>query len=251
MSSPGQVAGATQQAADQTASTAKDEAAQVGSTAKSAAADVAGTTKEQAGAVAGEAVSQVKDLLDQARGQLTEQAGGAQSKLGESLRTLVDELRSIGDGSGSGTGPAAEVARTLADRGSAVADYISDKQPGELVTDLRRLAARRPGGFLLGALAAGVLAGRLTRGVQAASSSSPSQPATPVPTGDLGLANGPVARYDETTTIGYATDPLADPAPYGSDLADVDIVGEPTEVYPAGTMTGRDSTLPRSTGSGL
>jgi hypothetical protein len=46
--SPGQVAGATQQAAGQTATTAKDEAAQVGQVAAAAASDVAGTAKQQA-----------------------------------------------------------------------------------------------------------------------------------------------------------------------------------------------------------
>lgn len=172
MSSPGQVAGATQEAAGQTASTAKDEATQVGSTAVGAATDVAGTAKEQAGEVASEAISQLRDLLDQTRSQVTDQAGGAQSKLGESLRSLSDELRSMGDGSGSGQGPAAELARTLADRGSSLAEQLSNRQPGELVQELRSFAARRPGGFLLGALAAGVVAGRLTRGATASGDSS-------------------------------------------------------------------------------
>jgi len=163
VSSPGQVAGATQQAAVETAAAARDEAAQVGSTASAAASDLTGTVKEQAGAVAGEAATQVRDLLDQTRSQLSEQAGGAQQKLGESVRGLSEELRSMADGSGSGSGPAAEFARSLADRGRTVADYLGSKEPGELVQELRLLAARRPGGFLLGALAAGVVAGRLVR----------------------------------------------------------------------------------------
>ncbi|HKC26518.1 MAG TPA: hypothetical protein VKB75_00770, partial [Jatrophihabitans sp.] len=40
--------------------------------------------------------------------------------------------------------------------------------PGDLVDELRRFARRRPGAFLMGALAAGVVAGRLGRGVVAA-----------------------------------------------------------------------------------
>ncbi len=58
MSSPSQVAGATQEAVGKTAGTAKDEAQQVGQVATDAAADVVGTTKEQVGAVTGEAVNQ-------------------------------------------------------------------------------------------------------------------------------------------------------------------------------------------------
>ncbi len=124
---------------------------------------MAATKKEQAGAVAEEAVTQVRDLLDQTWAQVSEQAGGAQHKLAESVRSLSEELRLMGKGSGSGSGPAPEFARTLASKGSAVADYLAAKEPGELVEELRTLAGRRPGGFLLGALAAGVAAGRLMR----------------------------------------------------------------------------------------
>jgi len=175
----------------ETAATARDEAAQVGSTASAAASDVTGTVKEQAGAVAGEAVTQVRDLLDQTRSQLSEQAGGAQQKLGESVRGLSEELRSMVDGSGSGSGPAAEFARSLADRGRTVADYLGSKEPGELVQELRLLAARRPGGFLLGALAAGVVAGRLVRGASAAPSDG---------TGGAGGARGARDAHPATTT---------------------------------------------------
>lgn len=238
MSSPGQVAGATQQAAGQTASTAKDEAAQVGSTAASAASDVASTTKEQAGAVAGEAVSQVRDLLDQTRGQVSEQASSAQQKLGESLRDLSDELRSMGDGSGSGSGPAAEVARTLGQKGSAFADYLSGKQPGELVQELRGLAARRPGGFLLGALVAGVAAGRLVRGASAASSGSD----------DHGTAALPAAPT--TTTYGtgaYGTGPSYDT---GTEPV-YPATGQPGGVGLAGVVDPVPGATPYGPGSGL
>ena len=167
MSSPGQVAGATQQAAGQTAAAAKDEASQVTGAAASAAGDVAGTAKEQVGAVAGEAVSQVRGLLDQARSQASEQAGGAQSKVSEGLRSLAAELEDMGQGGGSGTGPAAEIARQVAERGYAVADYLGSKDPRELVQELRAFASRRPGAFLLGALGAGLVTGRLVRGATA------------------------------------------------------------------------------------
>ena len=231
MTSPGQVAGATQDAAGQTASTAKDEAAQVGGAATAAAADVAGTTKEQAGAVAGEALSQVRGLLDQTKSQVSEQAGGAQQKLGESLRSLADELRSMGDGSGSGSGPAAELARTLADRGHGLAEYVSTKQPGELLQDLRSLAARRPGQFLLGALAAGVVAGRLTRGVTASSSGGPSTQPAPLP----------IAPATDFAPIAYQT---AEPEPVvpvlgHSPLADdvtITPAGPAASTYSPGTV---------------
>ena len=254
MTSPGKVAGATQDAAGQTASTAKDQAAQVSGAATSAAADVAGTAKEQAGAVAGEAVSQVRGLLDQTKSQVSEQAGTAQQKLGDSLRSITDELRSMGDGSGSGEGPAAELARTLEARGAfadrrreiaALADTISTKQPSELLQDLRTFASRRPGAFLLGALAAGVLAGRLTRGVTAASGdSTPSTPRTPaaLPPGDLGA--------EPYAPIAYQT---AEPTPVTGGYADVPVLDDDLAAGPPTTHTGATGTTSStySTGQGL
>ena len=208
MTSPSEVAGATQQAAGQTAGAAKDGAAQVASTATSAAADVAGTAREQVGAVAGQAVGQARDLLDQTRTQLTEQAGGAQQKLGESLRALSDELHTMGHSSTDGGGPAHDLVRSAATRGHALADYLGDKQPGDLVQDLRQLAARRPGGFLLGALVAGIAAGRLVRGAAAASHdetaaapeagypSAPPYPSTPPPAYAPAPPYPPTPAYD-------------------------------------------------------
>jgi len=212
MSSPGQAKAATQQAAGQTAAAAKDEASQVTTTATSAAGEVAGTAKEQAGAVAGEAASQVRGLLDQARTQVSDQAGGAQSKLSEGLRSLAAELEDMGQGGGSGSGPAAEVARQVAERGYAVADYLGSKNPSELVQELRAFASRRPGAFLLGALGAGLLTGRLVRGATA--DSHEQSTGTPALRADS-------TTYGSTTTYGSSstydsTTPYSTGATYGS-----------------------------------
>jgi hypothetical protein len=173
VSTASDVAGATQQAAGDTASVAKEHAAQVGSTAATAASEVAGTAKEQAGAVAGEAASQAKDLLDQTKQQVSQQAGAATQKLGESVKSLAGELRSMGEGSSDGSGPAADLARTVAARGDAIADFLSSKEPGDLIAELRSFASRKPGTFLLGALAAGALAGRFVKGASSGTGSSP------------------------------------------------------------------------------
>lgn len=206
----------------ETAAAARDEAAQVGSTASAAASDLTGTVKEQAGAVAGEAATQVRDLVDQTRSQLSEQAGGAQQKLGESVRGLSEELRSMADGSGSGSGPAAEFARSLADRGRTIADYLGSKEPGELVQELRLLAARRPGGFLLGALAAGVVAGRLVRGASAAPSDGTGDTGDDLPAPTTGTAAAvtappltePAAASPATASPVAAALPPMVPAPH-------------------------------------
>jgi hypothetical protein len=166
-----QVAGATQQAAGETASTAKDEAAQVGQTATAAASDVAGTAKQEAGHVAGEAVNQARQLVDQARGQVSQQADQATQKLGDTLRSLSSEVRDLSQGKADGSGTVAGLAQQLAGKGEQLADYLAAQGPNGLVQDLRTFASRRPGTFLLGALAAGVATGRVAKGLSSASSS--------------------------------------------------------------------------------
>lgn len=183
VSEPRQVAGAAKQAAGKTASTATDEARQVRAATASAAGEVTGVAKDQAGAVAGEALDEAKDLWEQTLAQVNEQAGSAAAKLGESVRSLADELFSLGDGTGDGQGPVADLARALAARGDDIADLLSRQGPDGVVQELRRYAGRSPGTFLLGALAAGVVAGRLTRGAKAAGpdgdASAPSAPMKP------------------------------------------------------------------------
>lgn len=211
--SPGKVAGATQQAAGQTAATAKGEAAQVGEVAASAASDVASTAKQQAGQVAGEAVNQLKSLTDDARSQASQQASNATEQLSTKVRTLAGEMRDLGQGKGDANGTVAGLVQQLADRGEQLADQISAKGPGGLVQDLRRFAARKPGTFLLGALTAGVVTGRLVKGATADSTPSRSGTgygSTPYPaSSDRSLTAAPpvapvtpVATTQETTYLG-------------------------------------------------
>jgi len=176
--SPGQVAGATSQAAGQTATTAKDEAAQVGQVAASAASDVAGTAKQQAGHVAGEAVNQLRSLTDDAKNQASRQVSQATDKLSSTVRSLAGEMRDMGQGKGDANSKIAGLVQQLADRGEQLADQISSRGPDGLVQDLRRFAARKPGTFLLGALAAGVVTGRLVKGATADSGSGASSAGT-------------------------------------------------------------------------
>ena len=74
---------------------------------------------------------------------------------------------------GGTSGLAAEVARQAAERARSFSSSIDGREPAELLDDLRGFARRRPGLFLLGALAAGVVAGRLARGAASSSGSDP------------------------------------------------------------------------------
>jgi hypothetical protein len=124
---------------------------------------VAETASEQGTQVAREARAQARDLLGQARNQVTEQARSTQSQAADGLHSLAGELREMADG-GERQGVASDLAAEAADRLGSLAEWLGRREPGDLVDEVRRLARRRPGAFLIGAAVAGVLAGRLTRG---------------------------------------------------------------------------------------
>ena len=124
---------------------------------------VADTASDQAAQLSREARVQARDLFGQAREQIGEQARATQKNATEGLRSLAGELHDMAEG-GDRHGPASDLAEAAADRLGEMADWLGRREPGELVEEVRRLARRRPGAFLFGAAAAGVLAGRLTRG---------------------------------------------------------------------------------------
>ena len=143
--------------------------AQVAQSAKESGAEVAQTAAEQVKAVTAEAGHELRDLVDQARSQLREQAGSQQQKVVAGLRSLVDELRGMADKSEQ-SGPATQLVRQGSHVVAQAADWLDEREAGDLVEEVRRLGRRKPGAFLAGAALAGVLAGRLTRGVTDAGS---------------------------------------------------------------------------------
>jgi hypothetical protein len=141
--------------AQQVAGTATDEGKHVAGVAAEQAQNVASTAAEQARSVAGQAVGQVRD-------QLGEQATTQRDRLAGTLRSFGDDLESMAS-SQDAPGLAKDLAREVSDRARALGSHLEGRQPGDLLEDVRDLARRRPGTFLLGALAAGVVAGRLLR----------------------------------------------------------------------------------------
>ena len=145
--------------------TAKEQTSQVAGTAKEQAAGVAGTAKEQAVDVAHDAVGQARNLLDELRQNVRTQVGTQRNGLAQTLDGYANELRQMAERSDS-DGPATEAVRQIASRLSDIKNYLDGD--GDIASDVRRFARRRPGAFLLACAAAGVLAGRATRGAAAA-----------------------------------------------------------------------------------
>jgi F0F1-type ATP synthase membrane subunit b/b' len=220
-----------------TTDVAKDQAGNVASTAAQAGSQVASTAADQAKQVTQETKRQAQDLVQQGRQQLQQQARTGQQKAGQGLNDIAQQLRAMVQGGETPTGPAADLVSQAGDKVEQLASWVSEREPGDLVVELRNFARRRPGVFLLGAAVAGVVAGRLTTGVVAAhkdehgsgttgTTGTYVQPAVaPVPTyAEEGYAGTNYATDTPTTgyaagTTGYATTGTTGsvpPPPYGT-----------------------------------
>jgi hypothetical protein len=238
-----------------TTQVARDEAADVGRTATDAGRHVAGTAADQAANVAQEVKAQARDLVGEARGQVQHQARTGQQKAAEGIRSLSSELREMADG-GQQSGPVSEVARQAAQRADRLADWLGEREPMDLLDEVRLFARRRPGAFLLGAAVAGVVVGRLTRGAvdsarrdsgpqRLAGSAYPTPHARPVYTGSPGTGLPPAGLppvapgpYDAPTPPqGYVA-----PRPYAPTPTVAPVAGPPTSapLPPAPPASGLD-----------
>ena len=185
----------TAQAGGTTDASMKDKAGAAADQSKQAASEVAQTAGERAQDVKQEVTRQARDLVGEAREQLTKQAGDQHRNLVGNLRSLSTELGSMADNSEQ-SGLATELVSQARERIDGAAQWLDGKQPGDIVDEVRSFARRRPGTFLVGALAAGLVAGRLTRGVVASHTDDSSS-------GD-GAANGAGGQH-------YATNPPTNP----------------------------------------
>jgi len=147
-----------------TIDTAKQEAAGVKDTAKAEAGHVVETAKDEAKTVAYEAKNQAKNLYAQTRNELRDQAGAQQQRAAAGLRTVSDELRSLANGeTPQSSGIATDLVREASARISSAASWIGDRDPAQLLDEVKAYARRRPGVFIGLATVAGIVAGRLAR----------------------------------------------------------------------------------------
>jgi hypothetical protein len=148
-----------------TTDVARDEAAGVGQHAREAGGQVAQTATDQARQVVAETGQQARDLFGEAQGQARDQASVQQQKAAQQLHSVADELGQMAANGGQ-SGVATEFARQAADRAHGAASWLEQREPADLLDEVRNFARRRPGTFLIGAAVAGLVAGRLTRGLK-------------------------------------------------------------------------------------
>ncbi|MEA5367135.1 hypothetical protein VA596_46940 [Amycolatopsis sp., V23-08] len=184
-----------------------EAAKDVASTAVDRGGQVAQTAAEEVKHVAAHAQHEARDLLGEAREQLESQARDGQHKAAQSLHELAGQLDRMAEQTDS-PGVASDVVRQVSGRTRTVADWLEHREPGDLLDEVRRFARRRPGAFLAGAVVAGALVGRLTRGVvaQQQEPSGDTRPDQPAP------HPGPAA----TTPIPSAAPQHALPQPGGA-----------------------------------
>ena len=197
-----------------TTDVARDEAAGVGQHARDAGGQVAQTATDQARQVVAETGRQARDLLGEAQGQASSQASVQQQKAAQQLHSVADELGQMAANSGQ-SGVATEFARQAADRAHGAASWLEQREPADLLDEVRNFARRRPGTFLIGAAVAGLVAGRLTRGLKDQGNGQP---------GNGQQSNG--------LTGGRGTAPAL-PAANNVEPAGAPGSAYPTETYPA------------------
>ena len=153
-----------------TVDTAKGEATNVKDTAAGAASGVKDVAKSEVSNVAGEAKYQARNLVDQTRSELQGQVTNQQSQLASRLNGWASELGSMASKSDD-SGPMTDLAHEASRRGGEIAHWLDTHEPADLLDEVKRFARRRPVAFLALAAAAGVVAGRVTRGAVAANTS--------------------------------------------------------------------------------
>lgn len=236
-----ETAGAAKHQAGAVAGTAKEQASAVAGTAKEQAGNVAGSAKEQAGNVLAEAKDQAGDLLSDLRRQLSEQSDTLRDRIAEFLTEAGSELEHMA-GAGGRSGYATQLVRQVGDRASSWGSHLTNHGSADLLEQTRGFARRRPGAFVLGALVAGVAAGRLTRGAKAhhddvsdtdttgtvVPATAPATYAAPTTTATSGPAGVPTLT-PPVEPLGTGTRPTA---PYGDEFVPVDTPADPREFRP-------------------
>lgn len=144
---------------------ATEESKSVAKDAQQSGQAVAETAKQEAQHVAGEATQRAKDLVQQVRSEASSQASSQQQRAAGGLKSIADELHQVAQQS-DGSGVVPQLARQAAERTESVASWLENREPADLLDEVRRYARRNPGTFLAIAAAVGLVGGRMTRGLR-------------------------------------------------------------------------------------
>lgn len=125
---------------------AKEVAQEAGNTAKELRNEAASKARSTSEYVR----EQARTSLDEGKGQVARQVGG----LAEAFHKSSEELRS------QELGRLADQSEWVAGRIEEMQNYLQERDPADVLNDLRGVARRQPGWFLGGMFAAGLVASR-------------------------------------------------------------------------------------------
>lgn len=148
---------------DIAAETSKAEGQQLKNEAAGSGRRVKETAKDQAVAAKDEAVDQAQDLLGQLKNDLQSYVGPQQERVASTARSVSDEVTALSQGKKPETDYVTGLLGSVSGTVDSFASSLENKDPQQLLGDVRRFAARRPGTFLAIAAGIGLLAGRATR----------------------------------------------------------------------------------------
>jgi ElaB/YqjD/DUF883 family membrane-anchored ribosome-binding protein len=234
---------------------AKERAMGTAQEAKQQAKGVASDAKDQAMSVVQTAAEQTKGLVSGVGGQVSQEVESQKGRLVQMLRDLGDELEQAAGRAEGADGRVAMLASEAATRTRDASTWLDSHQARDLVDSVSEFARRRPMVFIAGSAIAGMVVGRLTRGmVDAARDNGSSTAQAGYPgTGTTGAAyvagpgtgtvgEAPVAGYGYSVPAGstgagsFGTDPLA-ADPIGIDPLGPDAISDPVEDPYRGTGT--------------
>lgn len=180
------------------------QAGELASTAKDSAASVAHAAAGEARSVFDEATGRAKDLASDATRELRLKADEEAVRVAGGLHDFGRQLRSMADAGERGL--LTDLVRDGADRAERFAGRLDDGGLDGVLDDARRFARSRPGLFLLGAAAAGVVAGRVARNSDRQALAQAARPGQPASQQPLGQQQQPgyvdLRREQESSVVG-------------------------------------------------
>jgi hypothetical protein len=192
--------------------TAKAQAVDLGNEVGSQAKSVAGEASQQARATVDEARNQARRLARQTQDEVLAKVDDKSTQAAAGLQSVAGQLQAVADGRTDEAGPFAGYAQQAADRIGTLAERLQTGGARGVVDDVTDFARRRPGLFLVGAVGAGFLAGRLVRSGKAAideqdsATSGPSSSLEPPTVAGYPVTSttpAPAAGYEPATVAGY------------------------------------------------
>lgn len=146
--------------------TANREAGHMRSETQNAAGDLGSDVKDQARAVTDEAAAQAKSLASSMADEATTQASAQQERLAGQARIISDDLDRMARGEQAESDLVNRFISEASEQARRITEHLENREPRELLDDVRSFAARRPGMFFAIAAGLGIAAGRLTRGIR-------------------------------------------------------------------------------------